>query len=69
MKRFSKFLFGIVLFGTSILGVNAQINENVTDYVEDKFFVGSTRFDGNQIIYANDVIAATQNQIKLNSKK
>ena len=66
MKRFSKFLFGIVLFGTSILGVNAQINENVTDYVEDKFFVGSTRFDGNQIIYANDVIAATQNQIKLN---
>ena len=67
MKKIVKILFGIALFGLTITNVNAQtISEKTSAYTEDKFIIGSTRFDNSEIITADKVVLATQNETKLN---
>ena len=66
MKKIYKMLFAIGLFATFTLNVNAQtITEKTDNYDENKFIIGSTRFDNNEVITADKVIAATKNQTKL----
>lgn len=67
MKKINKLLFALLFFVVCTVNVNAAVKENVADYTDsDKFIIGNTRFDGDEIITAKKVITATKNQTKLN---